>query len=281
MIQAIPSLARLARKRGERLDVGVLARIPACAEVLRGLPFIASTFPVADPWNDFAPANTWAGYQRGMRALDATHGGTLVWTSRPDLPTDPLWCKAARIADELGVEFDPSEAPTIALGGENRDEGLMWAARKASGHAFAIVHGSSGNPSKDVEPQVLAPIVVRHCRARAESRGAAFDGVQLASFPIKTEGVIDSIDFHAGVLDGADAFVGVDSGPAHLASAIVRDVVWVFRSTPVQQAIPLWRDVRAVCVGPDADGLIASWQAWRTANRSLVRHEVLVEKGAA
>jgi hypothetical protein len=246
VIQALPSFRRLAEKCGEPLDVGVLARLPACAEVLDGAPYVKSLFAVADPWRDYEPRDTWQGYESGMLDLARRHGGTLVWTRRPDDPLDPRWCKAFRIADELGVEWQPERPDLSHLErGEDFRHGCIDGVRVRT-----VMHVSSGNPAKDVAlPDVaLAP-----------------DEVVL---PVEGR----SLAYTWGLIQSAERFVGVDSGPAHLASCSdVLDVKWIFTTTPIEQAVPLWRPVRVLA--PAA--LVERWFAWRRCNVAMSPHNAV------
>lgn len=264
VIQALPAFAALAQQRGEQLEVGVLERIPAARELLEAQPYVARVFGTRDPWRDFEPRDTWNGYRIGMAALEAEHGGQLVWTRPPRDPLDPAWCKALRIAQELGVEYAPAP-PAL---------GALWFATDAvraraeidqrGKPSFVVVHGSAGNPSKDVDVELLRQI--------------AAPAKPSPSFAIPAGDA--SLAWHLGLLDRAAAFVGVDSGPAHLASCCPQTpVTWVFTETRVEQAIPLWRDVRVVVLGPRADELRRSWDRWSRANRHLVEYNVAIAEG--
>lgn len=252
-IQAVPSLREYAKKIGSAIEVGVLERLPACCEVFEGLDFVARVFGVDDPWRDFQPRDTIQGYTLGMRVLEAKHGGRLVWTNPPQRATAPGWCKARRIADELGVDWRP-ENPWP-------QGGLLDAL--LTGHART--HGEAGNPPKNVTQEKL------------EAIARYFVGPDVGVLAIDTGGELCDLSRD---LRRASLFVGVDSGPAHLASCVDGlEVVWVFKTTPIQQAIPLWRDVRVVVVGPEQHAIVESWERWKAANASMVQHAVSVAKG--
>lgn len=260
LIQALPSLEALARRHGEQLDIGVLDRLPACRELLEAQPYVGRVFGTVDPWRDFTPPDTWEGYAAGMRFLADVHCGTLLRTAPPYDPTSRLVCKAARIADELGVPWEPVQ-PSL---------GRLWFAPDAvrartkldedGKPLYVLAHGESGNPRKDVDWNTLA--------AYADS------AAPVVRIPVPGA----SLAWHLGVMERAVAVIGVDSGPAHLASCTRTRVVWVFTETPIEQAIPLWRDVEVIVRGPRADELLASWEAWRRANASLVQFNVRVGK---
>lgn len=252
VIQALPSFARYAEKIGDTLEIGVLARLPACAEVLAGAPFVASVFAVADPWRDYEPRDTWDGYERGMIDLGKRHQALLVWTHRPTDALDPAWCKAYRVAQELGVAWEP-QCPDLS----HLERSDAFRRGCIDGMGFRrLVHESSGNPAKDVDLDRRAGDLV---------------------LPVEGE----SLAYHRGLCESAPWFIGVDSGPAHLASCNTADVTWVFSTTPIQQAIPLWRDVNVLVVGEQSEALVASWNAWRRANDAMVRYNVHVQIGAA
>lgn len=265
VIQALPAFATFAQKHGDTLDVGVLDRLPAAREVLEAQPYVARVFGIRDPWRDFSPRDTWAGYRVGMAAIEAEHGGRLLWTAPPRDPLDPAWCKAYRIAQELGVEYAPVP-PSLGMLWSHCDAVRVRAELDQRGKpSFAVIHGESGNPTKDVSHDDLASIVDAL-------------GVPGPRIPIP---VGDStLAWHLGLLDRAAAFVGVDSGPAHLASCCPQTpVTWVFTETRVEQAVPLWRNVGVVVLGPRADELRRSWDRWSRRNRHLVEYNVSIAEG--
>lgn len=269
-IQALPALEAYARRVGDKLSIGTLRRLQPCAEVFRGCPFVESTFVVADPWHDFHPPDTWQGYRSGIDAMKVVYPDALVVEAkRPTDPRDAKWCKALRIADELGVGWHPVR-PTLHL--EGYTKGVAYAEDVRRARPLVALHDESGNPAKDVEIPTLAQI--------AKSRLGFGQEPWFVPLPVRIGGILQNLAFHAGFLSEVDLFVGVDSGPAHLASVVARRVVWVFTATPVEQAVPLWRDVEVVVAGPRADELAASWSAWKRANPTLVPHTVTLTKGS-
>lgn len=265
VIQALPAFEMFARKRGEQLDVGVLERIPAAREILESQPYVGGVFGIKDPWRDFQPADTWAGYRVGMAAIEAEHGGKMLWTSPPRDPLDPAWCKAYRVAQELGVEYAPL-APTLARLWLHEDAVRSRTQIDELGKPiYAVVHGRAGNPTKDVDDATLAQV-------------ASSLGHSAKCFPIPVGS--SSLAWHLGLIERAALFVGVDSGPAHLASCTRTPVAWVFTRTPIEQAVPLFRPVRVVVLGDEADALVRRWERWADANRHLVEYPVEVAIGA-
>lgn len=258
VVQAMPSLAAHAARVGP-LEVGVLDRLAGAKELLAERPYIARVFGLADPWNDFTPANTWPGYHKGMRTLAHDHApAKLIWTRPPADPLHPDVCKARRIATELGVPWTPTTtqlpAPDLSF---------------ALASPYAVVHGKSGNPIKDLPVYVLREIARQRLGFDPPIQPMPLVGPDGAPRPLRDQ---------LAMLRGAALFVGVDSGPAHLASVLGVETLWVFTETPVQQALPWWRpNVRACVIGHRATELLASWHAWireneRTVPRPL--HEV-------
>lgn len=285
VLQALPSFRRLADTEGRKVSVGVLSRLPACAELLRGQPWCASTFGLPDPWNDFAPANTWEGYRRGMRTIyDAHPYAKPVLTRPPSDDTMPTMSKAARIAAELGVAYVPENPipdPSVLPGHDTR--GFQYVRRlrlDKPGCSVAVIHGTSGNRFKDVDEARLTEIAHRHLDALGKPHPWV-----IVRFPVSDRDTCSfprPAAFHRSVVDHADLYVGVDSGPAHLASTSRTPVVWVFTSTPIAQAVPLWDRgaVTNVCaIGPGRVNLLERWEAWRSANADLVRGEIVAYDG--
>lgn len=268
VVQALPSFERLARREGP-LAIGVLRRLPACRDVLALAPWCSEVFDVGDPWRDYGNPDTWEGYGRGLAALLRENpGAEIVQTAPPSDWTSPLACKARRIADEFEVEWNP-DRPTLHLAGYAR--GVAAAENLRCGLPLVAIHGTSGNPVKDVEPEALGKL--------AADRMGNFGAFRTVRLPIEARGEIQTVAFHAGFLSECDLFVGVDSGPAHLASIVCPRVVWVFTATPIAQAVPLWRDVEVVAAGPRADVTVEMWDAWRRANPTMVKYDVAVTKG--
>lgn len=262
VIQALPAFRAYAAKIGQPLDVGVLSRLPACREVLEHQPYVREVFGLPDPWNDFAPANTREGYGRGRAAIEMRHPeGFYVPTARPLSPLDVRMAKVFRVADELGVKLeDLSPAISPGLDPAEVKAGRAWAREQhAEGCLFVLAHGASGNPAKDLEPRRLVEAVCRNTPHR------------FAVLPLKDQhGASRSVAFHWGAIDACDLFVGVDSGPAHLASTTRTPVLWAFTVTPIEQAIPLYREVSVVASRTLRDG----WETWATENRAVLKHKV-------
>lgn len=280
VIQALPSFERYAAKIGDRLTVGVLARLPACREALQGAPWCAGVLALSDPWNDFEPANTWDGYRAGVASIERDHPtGRYLTTARPCIATDPAWSKAVRIAMELGVDHTPTRPDLTHLDAAERAAGDLWARlERPAGERLALIHGESGQPRKDVSHAVLRQTASCAFSFQTTLRPGAPDlrPTHSVPLPLRDEhGRARSLAFHAGALAAADLFVGIDSGPAHLASAVAANVLWVFTTTPVEQALPLYRPVSWLTLGPHRFDLAEGWGAWREANGSLCRHEAL------
>lgn len=264
VIQALPAFEAFARARGDTLDVGVLARIPAARDVLAAQPFVGNVFGIEDPWRDFEPRDTWAGYEIGIKAITEKHGGAMLRTAPPRDPLDPAWCKAYRVAQELGVEYAPVH-PSLAKLWLHTDAVRARTEIDERGRPiYAVLHGSAGNPSKDVEVSTLGEV------ARLVGHAGPCFAVPVGS---------SSIAWHLGFIERAAQFVGVDSGPAHLASCTRTPVAWVFTRTPIEQAVPLFRPVTVVAIGDEAEVLVRRWERWSRANRHMVEHEVNVAIG--
>lgn len=288
VLQALPSLRRLADMEGRKVSVGVMRRLPACAELLRGQPWCASTFDLPDPWNDFAPANTWEGYRRGMRAIyDAHPNARAILTRPPEHDDQPTVSKAVRIAAELGVPYvAENPVPDSAVLGASRDSTQAFIEMRRirlenPGCSIAVIHGASGNRVKDVTNERLAEIARHHLGAM----GKPWPWL-VVPFPLSDREscmVPRSVLFHRRVVDFADLYVGVDSGPAHLASTSTRTpVVWVFTATPIAQAVPLWKreaETLVCALGPNRAALLDGWERWRRANADLVKWPITAYDG--
>jgi hypothetical protein len=289
VIQALPSFRRLALKTGRRLSLGLLRRLPACHEVVQNQPWCGGTFRIADPWNDFPPVDTWEGYRRGWDALARGYPDALpVLTKGPTSLLCRTVSKAVRIAAELGVPFEsanPIPNPDVLGTGFEVTKAMLYlgGVRREAGSAkaVAVLHGTAGNRSKDVRPARLEEIATETLlRAGHPKRG----GIAFVHLPVAKLGggtMPETVRFHHAVISKADLFVGVDSGPAHLASTTATRCVWVFTGTPVEQAIPLYArpNLSALVLGPVREHLLARWGAWASANPDLVPGGLEVHDG--
>lgn len=287
VIQALPSFRRLALKTGRRLEIGALRRLPACHELLDRQVWCARTFSVADVWNDFPPVNTWEGYRRGWDALCREHPDALPVFTRSPEPGLRTVAKAVRIAAELGVPFvDENPIPDPEAIGDGYQSTKAWlylaGQRRLQGvRSIAVIHGSAGNRSKDVSRERLEGIAKRALAEAGFLRPYGYVHVPISDIRGGTRP--ETVRFHRDVIAKADLFVGVDSGPAHLASTTATRCVWVFTATPVEQAIPLYArpGLSALVLGPCRDGLLARWRGWCSANPDLVPGGLVVEDGGA
>lgn len=258
IVQALPALKRYAEKTGP-LSLGVLNRLPGCSQLLSGFDWVEEVWTCNDPWNDFARPNTIEGYTDAMNYLGRLHNARPIWTRPPDDELDPRWSKAIRFADELGVEWwgDKPELP----------EAFTNLPAVNSGRARVAVHGDSGNPVKDTPVEALSMLAMAHSSTN-----------RTRTLPLTYEdGEPQPVMRQVRFIAACDLFVGIDSAPAHLASLTDTPVIWVFSSTPIQQAIPLYpreAETMVYCVGPNRMALLESWQRWREANRGLVLGEI-------
>jgi hypothetical protein len=213
-----------------------------------------------------------------VAAIEAAHpGATYVHTRRPTYVADPAWSKAVRVAVELGVDPTPTR-PVLALDPAEVAAGDLWARlERPAGERLALIHGESGNPTKDVSGGALRFLASAAFAFETSLRPGAPDDrpTHAVALPLRDPaGAVRSVAFHAGALAQSDLFVGIDSGPAHLASVVARNVLWVFTATPVEQALPLYRDIHFTTMGPHRFDLMKQWEGWRASNRKLCGCEV-------
>lgn len=283
VIQALPAFRAYAAEIGEPLRIGVLGRLPACREVLERRPFVREVFPLQDPWNDFEPANTWTGFQNARAAILARHIGALwVATTPPADPCDAALSKALRVAAELGVTVPASIAPEVREHLDpaeyHRGQAYSWK-RIEAGSRLAYVHGSSGQPGKDLRTDTLAHLARCSFTRETSPHGDVTDRrpTRVEILPVlRSDGTPESVAFHLGALDEADLFVGIDSGPAHLASLSRTHVAWVFTSTPVAQAVPMHRKVLVYTSGPLRADLSLAYEAWCRRNPAFAPGHTLI-----
>ena len=147
-IQAIPAIRALAARYGP-VDIAVMYRIPAIAELWRTCPYVREVHLVEDPWRD-GPEQYPERYREAHGSLPGADW-IPVWTARPDSPTSPLVNKTLRICAELGVEWDGGGPSIDWLDSAEIMRGFRWAKEQAADRcALVLVHGRSGNPPKDM-----------------------------------------------------------------------------------------------------------------------------------
>lgn len=265
VVQAVPYLQRFSEDEGEGLEVFVMNRLPACRQVLSGQPFIDRVGRCLDPWNDANPPNTREGFDNCMDWMRRHHDAYPVYTRPPSALTDPRWSKSLRIASELGVDPKP-ERPTLPVDKAARAEGRAMVERfrdEMRCTHVALVHGHSGNPTKDVSRgtlDFLARTFFTGGRARLSTYALPLLDEERKPAPLQVQ---------IGAIEAADLFVGVDSGPAHIASATDTPVIWCFTATPVEQAVPLYKrnaETLVYTCGPLAEQLKARWEQWASHN---------------
>lgn len=283
VIQALPAFRAYAVEIGEPLRIGVLARLPACREVLEHQPFVREVFDLQDPWNDFEPANTWAGFWNGRDSIMARHpGARWVATAPPADPCHATLAKALRVAAELGVTVSASIAPEVRehldQAERHRGQAHSWK-RMEAGSRLAYVHGSSGQPGKDLRTDTLAHLARCSFSRETSPHANVHDRrpTRVEILPVmRSDGTPESVAFHLGALDEADLFVGIDSGPAHLASLCRTHVAWVFTSTPVAQAVPMHRKVLVYTSGPLRVDLSLAYEAWCRCNPAFAPGHTMI-----
>jgi ADP-heptose:LPS heptosyltransferase len=163
-----------------------------------------------------------------------------VWADQMggDEPPAPLWSATAAMAAEAqavmtGAGVDPSDRPVVLhLGGGSPDK--CWPAA-----LFEAMADKLDRPTVFLAGPVEVERMAMDELSRLRARRPVIVAPSLACL--------------AGLLAGSSAFVGADSGPAHLAAALGAPTVALFGPTDPAQFAPRGRCVRTIRRHPLSD----------------------------
>lgn len=223
----------------EALGLGALFVEAGVPEIpaLRGRSRVVSWFGAHDPVY--------------VRRLRTAAPGAVVASPRGN-GTLPVWvhlCRSVGVPEEWQEPVSAPEA--LGAAGRRALETAGWDGR----HPLLVVHPGAGSRGKRWPPEAFADVL---CRIARESpvrlvvnQGPAdADAVQAltrhlgGSVPVLREPPLEVL---AGALAQADAYLGNDSGPSHLAAALGVPAVVVFESHRLPWR-PWWAGARVVVV---------------------------------
>ncbi len=163
-------------------------------------------------------------------------GLPVLMRKAPPWPVPPEWRRAAaRVLTEAGV--NPSEQYVVLHPGAGA-EAKCWPVER-----FIDLAGLLGGKNGLTVVSILGPAEQERWKAE-QVKALAGASVLLPPMDLPTL---------TGVLGGAGGFVGNDSGPAHLASAVGTATVVITSSVSVRHFTPLGRRVEAVEAGEVED----------------------------
>lgn len=263
LLMVLPALEALHR-RG--LEVDVLVKRPY-APLLEGHPHIASVHGLTLPWQDpHGRGDGWgavATLRRSLRergyvaALEATEDlrsqGLLAslgarWVVGWELPGSSAYLDDAR-RPQAEHQVDRTLELVQALGASARgDRPQLPHLPPAPTRAGVLLHPGAAGPRKawPLERfQELAAALRAEGEAVAFVLGPAEAGLResLAGEEVRPSASLLDLATHLGA---ARAFVGNDSGPAHLAAAVGTPTTVVFGPTMPSRTAPRGEDVRVV-----------------------------------
>jgi ADP-heptose:LPS heptosyltransferase len=196
------------------------------------------------------------GYTIAGRSWMYTH----VVNRSPDLAPRHSVLNQADLLRPLGIDScDPGEEPmemAVDPAARERVRTRLAGAGVNQDDPIAVVHVSAGSPFRfwPAMTTTLAELVLRHPRLRVfpvagpDDRGAAATIVQDARNKAGAAGarIIDS-DFDLfelrELIARSAVYIGVDSGPAHVAATTQTPIVELIGSTRPERSRP-WRDPR-------------------------------------
>ncbi len=203
--------------------------------------------PAPPWWGHAARLHAWLGQgDPAVRAALARHAGeaTFLRVVRGDGPIH------AADAYARGVDWRPTWPELVAGAALARPPGDLAAAEGTD--RVLVVHRGAGSVAKRWPPEAFA-VVAAAWRARGgtviDLRGPA----DAALPPLEQARVVaPSVAELPDVIASATAFVGNDSGPAHVAAAVGRPGVVVFTATRPARWRPLSTRIVALDAGDDS-----------------------------
>lgn len=202
-------------------------------DLLSNLDFIDEVVPILpDPWRD-GPDKYQTHLDEVLKVAD-TYGKNNQFNKGIFLPTNKQdgfrLHKIFRFESEVGVGFSCiDDLQTILHVDKNytkKAKEFLSSFKKP----IALFHNKAGNPPKEFSEEEATNI--------------------LANFPEYTilefgkDVPDDDMEFTKAVINEADIIVAIDSVVMHIAGAFKKDLVALFKSTPVHQAIPLTYNVK-------------------------------------
>lgn len=210
------------------------------------------------------------------------------YSARGAFATDPVTVKGPHVLDScraLLAAFlgrDPGELAyplTPAAYGESR------AARELFTGGWAVAHPFSGNPSRNLPlaawPAVLEPLAAAGLRLLVNASPAEkglFNRVALGPYAARPGDLFYSCDLDLGIADLAYAisraavFVGNNSGPLHLASALGTPCLGIFQKSWIKKIAPRGKFLPELAVFENDPAEISAGEILDKADKLLRLH---------
>ena len=208
-------------------------------QLLSGLPYIDEFLPILpDPWNDFE--NYLDGIAQLDRQVKSEYFGKFDEIKL--IPTNRLegfrLHKVFRIAEELGVRFEKAEELATELCVEalslKKADKILSKYKKP----VLILHNKAGNPPKEFTEDVIDMMC-----------NGMFNDYEVLEFGRKSGSKSHKLpekdmELTKALVYRADMVCAIDSVVMHIAGAFQKDLLALFKSTPVHQAIPFFGNVQ-------------------------------------
>lgn len=208
-------------------------------KLLSGLPYIDEVVTILpDPWEDGVQHYNRKLYEEVLKVADdygkenQFHQGILLPTNKQG---GHRLHKIFRFESEVGVSFTSMEDLQTEV--NVLDEYIIKAEAFLSKYEKPIVllHNDAGNPPKEFTDEELQNML------------GNFKEYTILEFGKDIS--YDDMEFTKAVIKCADLVIAIDSVVMHIAGALKKPLVALFKSTPVHQAIPITYSIN--CYGYD------------------------------
>jgi len=242
------------------ISLASLQRFGSKVEELLEFTFVDEFLPILpDPWEN---VKSYDGYLDNIRELDRSVKYEYLG-KYDNIITLPLLRQAGfkmhkifRAADELGIKFDRIEELITEL--TFREDYAKKAMEYLSQYdkPWLILHNKAGNPPKEFESDIIEKMM-----------NEMFNQFTIFEFGRKScsrsiELPEDDMRFSKALIAYVDFICAIDSVVMHIAGAFRKNLLAMFKSTPVHQAIPLFGNVQ---VAGNANDLteILNWNKYK------------------
>lgn len=207
--------------------------------LLSGLPYIDEVITILpDPWEDGVQHYQRKLYEEVVKVADEYgaknqfHQGVLLPTAKQD---GYRLHKIFRFESEVGVSFTSMEDLQTEVNVQNEYIIKAEAFLSKYQRPIALVHNDAGNPPKEFTDEELNNMLANFKEYTIVEFGKDID--------------YEDMEFTKAVIQCADLIIAIDSVVMHIAGALQKPLVALFKSTPAHQAIPLTYNI--TCYGFD------------------------------
>jgi len=243
-----------------KISLASLERFGSKVEELLEFTFIDEFLPILlDPWKDVKSYNEYLDNIKELeKSVKYKYLGkydniiTLPLKRQPGFKMHKIF----RAADELGIKFDKIEelATELTFRQDYAKKAMEYFSQYDK--PWLILHNKAGNPPKEFGSDIIEKMM-----------NEMFNQFTVFEFGRKScsrsiELPEDDMRFSKALIAYADFVCAIDSVVMHIAGTFRKNLLAMFKSTPVHQAIPLFGNVQIV--GSDNNLTeITNWNKYR------------------